>query len=86
MTHATRMRVAALIESASDGDRERKFELAYAAKVAIERIRFAIHQLDSGSATKTELGEVAFQLTDALNLLQSADRNFRHWLNAQLDK
>lgn len=78
------MKVVALLESASECNRERQFELAYAEKVSIERIRFAIRQLNNKSVSKTELNEAAFQLVDALTLLQSADRNFRRWLNADV--
>ena len=86
MTHAARMKVAALLESASEHNRDCHFELAYQAKVAVERIRFAIRQIeDAGSANDT-LREAAFQLTDAVDRLQSADRRFRRSLDAELDR
>jgi hypothetical protein len=86
MTYAAKMKLIALLESASDTNRERQFEFAYAAKVALERIRFAVRQIGNDSATKAELHEAAFQLMDALNFLQSADRRFRRWLNAEPEK
>ena len=77
MTHAVRMQVVALLESASDGNRDREFELAYAARLAIERIRFAIHQIDDVGLANERLREATFQLMDAVDRLQSADRRFQ---------
>lgn len=78
MTLATRTKIAALLESKLDQNRGGQFELAYQAKIAVERIRFAIRQIEGGS--NPELRDAAFQLTDALDRLQSADRHFQRLL------
>ena len=81
MTHANKMKVIALLESAwSEQDRDCQFELAYQAKCAVERIRFAVRQIEDAGITNERLREAAFQLTDATDRLQSADRRFQNWL------
>ena len=53
------------------------FEMAYQARVASDRIRFAIRQLEVPPANADDLREVGMQLLDALDRLQAADRTFQ---------
>jgi hypothetical protein len=53
-----------------------EFEFAYQARVAIEKIRFAIKQLDRLTSGTHCIQEVSLQLVDALDRLQSAERKF----------
>jgi hypothetical protein len=51
-----------------------EFEMAYQARVAIEKIRFAIKELARLGGSETVALEVGLQLTDALERLEAADR------------
>jgi hypothetical protein len=51
--------------------------LAYQARIAVERIRFAIRQTDSVTANQPVLQEVGMQLLDALDRLETAERHFQ---------
>ncbi|MFZ0592369.1 MAG: hypothetical protein WAM39_18055 [Bryobacteraceae bacterium] len=53
------------------------FEFAYQARIAVERIRFAIRQTDQFAANQPVLQEVGMQLLDALDRLETADRHFQ---------
>jgi hypothetical protein len=53
------------------------YELAYQARVAIDRIRFAIRQTEEFAPRTDQMREVGLQLLDALDRLQSADRRFQ---------
>jgi hypothetical protein len=53
-----------------------EYELAYQARVAIDRIRFAIRQTKQFAPRTDEIREAGPQLLDALDRLQSADRRF----------
>lgn len=53
------------------------FEMAYQARVASDRIRFAIRQLEALPAHTEDLREVGMHLLDALDRLQAADRTFQ---------
>lgn len=53
------------------------FEMAYQAKVATDRIRFAIRQIDIVAGGTEELREANRQLLDALDRLQSAEGRFQ---------
>jgi hypothetical protein len=53
------------------------FEMAYQARVASDRIRFAIRQIDITSNQSDELREVSMQLLDALDRLECAERRFQ---------
>ena len=53
-----------------------EFEFAYQARVAIEKIRFAIKQLDRIVSGAHCIQEVSLQLVDALDRLQSTERKF----------
>jgi len=53
------------------------YELAYQARVAIDRIRFAIRQTEQFAPRTDEIREAGLQLLDALDRLQSAERRFQ---------
>jgi hypothetical protein len=53
-----------------------EFELAYQARVAIDRIRFAIQHTEQTSQTNNTR-ELTMQLLDALERLDSAERRFQ---------
>ena len=53
------------------------FELAYQARVAIDRIRFAIRQGEAVAPEHPVLVEARMQLLDALDRLENAERHFQ---------
>ncbi|MDQ2843681.1 MAG: hypothetical protein M3Y72_22100 [Acidobacteriota bacterium] len=53
-----------------------EFELAYQARVAIDRIRFAIKATENRSQPE-QLREAGMQLLDALDRLETAERRFQ---------
>ena len=55
----------------------REFEMAYQVRVAIDRIRFAIKATDQFASHPHQLQEAGLQLLDALDRLESADRDFQ---------
>ena len=59
-----------------------EFEMAYQARVAIDRIRFAIKHTEQFGPSTDEMREVGLQLLDALERLESADRGFQKRLRA----
>jgi hypothetical protein len=74
MTQSTRDAVAELLEAHRGSSTA--FELAYQARIAVQHIRFAIRQLD-GHPSRQVLTDVSFQLLDALDRLETADRHFQ---------
>lgn len=54
-----------------------EFEMAYQARVAIEKIRFAIKQTEQIAGHTDQAQEVGLQLLDALDRLESIDRRFQ---------
>jgi len=54
-----------------------EFEMAYQARVAADRIRFAIRQIDGPASRCGQLREAGLQLLDALDRLDSAERRFQ---------
>lgn len=58
-----------------------EFEMAYQARVAIDRIRFAIKATENRSQPE-HLREAGMQLLDALDRLEAAERRFQNrWRN-----
>jgi hypothetical protein len=53
-----------------------EYELAYQARVAVDRIRFAIRQTEEFAPRTDQMREVGLQLLDALDRLESAERRF----------
>jgi hypothetical protein len=54
-----------------------EFELAYQARVAMDRIRFAIKHTEQFAPQTDPMQEVGLQLLDALQRLETADRDFQ---------
>jgi hypothetical protein len=54
-----------------------EFEMAYQARVAIDRIRFAIRHTEQFGARSDQMREASLQLLDAVDRLESAERNFQ---------
>lgn len=54
-----------------------EFEMAYQARVAIDRIRFAIRHMEEFGPQSDQLREVGMQLLDALERLEGVDRRFQ---------
>ena len=55
-----------------------EFEMAYQARVAIDRIRFAIKATESTRERPEELREAGMQLLDALDRLEAAEHRFQN--------
>jgi hypothetical protein len=54
-----------------------EFEMAYQARVAIDRIKFAIKHTEQFGPRTDQMREVGLQLLDALQRLEAADRRFQ---------
>ena len=68
-----------------------EYELAYQARVAIDRIRFAIRHTEKFAPHTDHMREAGLQLLDALDRLQSAERRFQrrfrpHTANDKIQK
>jgi hypothetical protein len=55
-----------------------EFEMAYQARVAIDRIRFAIKATETARQQPEQLREAGMQLLDALDRLEAAERRFQN--------
>ena len=54
-----------------------EFEMAYQARIAIERIRFAIKQTEQAGGRVDQIRAAGMQLLDALDRLESVERRFQ---------
>ena len=54
-----------------------EFEMAYQARIAIDRIKFAIRHTEQFSKPCIHMREVGLQLLDALERLEALDRRFQ---------
>ena len=54
-----------------------EYEMAYQARIAIDRIRFAIKQTEQVARHSDQAREASLQLVDALDRLEAADRHFQ---------
>jgi len=54
-----------------------EFEMAYQARIAIDRIKFAIKHTEQFSKPCIHMREAGLQLLDALDRLESVDRRFQ---------
>ena len=54
-----------------------EFEMAYQARVAIDRIKFAIRHTDQFARPCDTMREVGLELLDALDRLEALDRRFQ---------
>ncbi len=59
-----------------------EFEMAYQARIACDRIRFAIRNTEEFSSHSAQVREANLQLLDALDRLESADRQFQDQFRA----
>ncbi len=64
---------AKVVDRPSPGE----FEMAYQARIAIEKIRFAIKATERAPSRTAEGDEIGMQLLDALDRLESIDRKFQ---------
>jgi hypothetical protein len=53
------------------------FEMAYQARIAIDRIRFAIKHSEQFAPNMDQIRNVGLQLLDALHRLEAVDRRFQ---------
>jgi len=54
-----------------------EFEMAYQARVAVDRIKFAIKHTEEFGPRMEQMREVGLQLLDALQRLEAVDRRFQ---------
>jgi len=54
-----------------------EFEMAYQARVAIDRIKFAIRHTEQFASGIDQMRDVGLQLLDALQRLEAVDRRFQ---------
>jgi hypothetical protein len=54
-----------------------EFEMAYQARVAIDRIRFAIKHIEQFGPRSDQMRDAGLQLLDALQRLETVDRRFQ---------
>ena len=67
-----------LIEARSQGQpATMEFEMAYQARIAIDRIRFAIKHTEQFAPSTDQMRDVGLQLLDALQRLEAVDRRFQ---------
>ena len=70
--------IFALIEARSEArPTPMEFEMAYQARVAMDRIRLAIKYAEQFAPRTDQMREVGFQLLDALQRLETVDRRFQ---------
>lgn len=60
-----------------------EFELAYQARTACDRIRFAIKNTEQCATHSAQVHEANLQLLDALDRLDSAERHFQDHFRAR---
>jgi hypothetical protein len=78
MSSANMQQILQLIEAEAHAQPAAiEFELAYQARVAIDRIKFAIKQTEQFAPHTDPMREVGLQLLDAMERLESADRSFQ---------
>lgn len=54
-----------------------EFEMAYQARIAIDRIRFAIKHTEQFAPRSDQMRDAGLQLLDALQRLETVDRRFQ---------
>jgi hypothetical protein len=63
-----------------------EFEMAYQARIAIDRIKFAIKHAEQFSKPCIQMRKAGLQLLDALERLESLDRRFQIRSRAAADR
>ena len=76
-SHAISESVQSIEESANSRPSAIEFEMAYQARVAIDRIRFAIKHTEQFGPRSDQMREAGLQLLDALQRLETVDRCFQ---------
>lgn len=66
-----------LIEARSHAPTPTEFEMAYQARVVMDRIRFAVKNTEQFGSQTEPMREVRRQLLDALQRLETVDRRFQ---------
>src|ERR1700683_2176482 len=64
-------------ESANSRPSATEFEMAYQARVAIDRIRFAIKHTEQFGPNSDQMRQAGLQLLDALQRLETVERRFQ---------
>jgi hypothetical protein len=77
MTSDTIDRIFKIIENTYRQTPGPEFELAYQARIASDRIRFALQATEQSYESDEQLQEVRIQLLDALERLKKADESFQ---------
>jgi hypothetical protein len=78
MSSGTMQQIAEIIESeAQSRPSALEFEMAYQARIAVDRIRFAIKHTEQFARPCDTMREVGIQLLDALERLEAVDRQFQ---------
>ena len=63
-----------------------EFEMAYQARIAIDRIKFAIRHTEQFTKPCIHMREAGLQLLDALERLESLDRRFQIRSRCPIDR
>lgn len=84
MSSEVRKQILRLIEGSHSRPSAVEFEMAYQARVATDRIRFAIKHIEQFGGSADQLREVGLQLLDALQRLDGVDRRFQEWSQTSL--
>jgi hypothetical protein len=78
MSEEIRKQLLRMIEEAANSrPSAMEFEMAYQARIAIDRIRFAITVTEHSCNRSEQTREANFQLLDALDRLEAAERSFQ---------
>jgi hypothetical protein len=79
MTSETMDRIVEMIDLAAQARPSPiEFEMAYQARIAADRIRFAIKHAEEFSKPCVQMRDAATALLEALERLESLDRRFQH--------
>jgi hypothetical protein len=77
MTSELKERIMNLIESVDDPPSPIEFEMAYHARIAIDRIKFAIRHAEQFAKPCDQMRDASLQLLEALDRLEMVDRRFQ---------
>lgn len=84
MSSEAREQILRMIEGSHSRPAAVEFEMAYQARVATDRIRFAIKHIEQFWASADQRREICLQLLDALQRLDRVDRRFQEWSRTSL--
>jgi len=78
MSPEIRQQIMQIIQDRADSKPSSiEFEMAYQARVAMDRIRFAIKHIENFAPTSDAIRQIGLQLLDALQRLETLDRRFQ---------